>query len=68
MPVAQWHYPFENQEVWERQQQADYICEAIDQTRGWFYTLHAVSTLLFDRPAFKNVICLATSWPKMAAR
>ncbi len=58
MPVAQWHYPFENQEVWERQQQADYICEAIDQTRGWFYTLHAVSTLLFDRPAFQNVICL----------
>ncbi len=58
MPVAQWHYPFENQEVWERQQQADYICEAIDQTRGWFYTLHAVSTLLFDRPAYQNVICL----------
>ena len=58
MPVAQWHYPFENQEVWERQAQADYICEAIDQTRGWFYTLHAVSTLLFNRPAFKNVICL----------
>ena len=49
MPVAQWHYPFENQEEWERQKQADYICEAIDQTRGWFYTLHAVSTLLFDR-------------------
>ena len=58
MPVAQWHYPFENHEVWERQKQADYICEAIDQTRGWFYTLHAVSTLLFDRPAYKNVICL----------
>jgi isoleucyl-tRNA synthetase len=58
MPVAQWHYPFDNQEVWQRQQQADYICEAIDQTRGWFYTLHAVSTLLFDRPAYKNVICL----------
>ncbi len=58
MPVAQWHYPFEHQEEWERYKQADYICEAIDQTRGWFYTLHAVSTLLFDRPAFKNVICL----------
>jgi isoleucyl-tRNA synthetase len=58
MPVAQWHYPFDNREVWERQQQADYICEAIDQTRGWFYTLHAVSTLLFNRPAYKNVICL----------
>lgn len=58
MPIAQWHYPFENQALWEQQKQADYICEAIDQTRGWFYTLHAVSTLLFDRPAFKNVICL----------
>ncbi|MBP7962043.1 MAG: isoleucine--tRNA ligase [Caldilineaceae bacterium] len=58
MPVAQFHYPFENQELWAEQQQADFICEAIDQTRGWFYTLHAVSTLLFDRPAFKNVICL----------
>ena len=58
MPVAQWHYPFSNQEAWETYKQADYICEAIDQTRGWFYTLHAVSTLLFDRPAFKNVICL----------
>ena len=58
MPVAQWHYPFEHQAEWERQKQADYICEAIDQTRGWFYTLHAVSTLLFDRPAYKNVICL----------
>ena len=56
MPVAQWHYPFENQAVWARQAQADYICEAIDQTRGWFYTLHALSTLLFDRPAFKNVL------------
>ena len=58
MPVAQWHYPFANQEEFDTYQQADYICEAVDQTRGWFYTLHAVSTLLFDRPAFKNVICL----------
>jgi isoleucyl-tRNA synthetase len=58
MPVAQWHYPFENQELFEKAGQADYISEAIDQTRGWFYTLHAVSTLLFDRPAFRNVICL----------
>ena len=58
MPVAQWHYPFSNQKEWETYKQADFICEAIDQTRGWFYTLHAVSTLLFDRPAFKNVICL----------
>ncbi|MBE3558457.1 MAG: isoleucine--tRNA ligase [Ktedonobacteraceae bacterium] len=58
MPVAQWHYPFENENIFAVGGQADYISEAIDQTRGWFYTLHAVSTLLFDRPAFKNVICL----------
>lgn len=58
MPVAQYHYPFENQEVWAEQQQADYICEAVDQPRGWFYSLHAISTLLFNRPAYKNVICL----------
>ncbi len=58
MPVAQWHYPFENQQMYEVAKQADYISEAIDQTRGWFYTLHALSTLLFNRPAFKNVICL----------
>ncbi|HMN60960.1 MAG TPA: isoleucine--tRNA ligase [Anaerolinea sp.] len=58
MPVAQWHYPFENQETFGRQYPADYICEAVDQTRGWFYSLHAISTLLFDRISFKNVICL----------
>lgn len=58
MPVAQWHYPFENREIFAEQFPADYICEAIDQTRGWFYTLHAVSTLLFDQQCFKNVICL----------
>jgi isoleucyl-tRNA synthetase len=58
MPVAQWHYPFENQQLFETAHPADYICEAVDQTRGWFYTLHAESTLLFDRPAFNNVICL----------
>lgn len=58
MPVAQWHYPFENQEIFASVGQSDFISEAIDQTRGWFYTLHALSTLLFDRPAFKNVICL----------
>jgi isoleucyl-tRNA synthetase len=58
MPVAQWHYPFENGELFARFFPADYICEAVDQTRGWFYTLHALSTLLFDRPCFKNVICL----------
>jgi isoleucyl-tRNA synthetase len=58
MPVAQWHYPFENKELFEKFFPADYICEAVDQTRGWFYTLHALSTLLFDRPCFQNVICL----------
>jgi len=58
MPVAQWHYPFENNDLFSEQFPADFICEAVDQTRGWFYTLHAVSTLLFDQPSFKNVICL----------
>ncbi len=58
MPVAQWHYPFENKELFDQFFPADYICEAVDQTRGWFYTLHALSTLLFDRPCFRNVICL----------
>ncbi len=58
MPIAQWHYPMENQALYESAQQADYICEAVDQTRGWFYTLHALSTMLFGRPAFHNVICL----------
>ena len=58
MPVAQWHYPFENREKFESQFPADYICEAVDQTRGWFYTLHAISTLLFNQVSFKNVLCL----------
>jgi isoleucyl-tRNA synthetase len=58
MPVAQWHYPFEHQELFKQQFPADFICEAVDQTRGWFYTLHAISTLLFDSECFKNVVCL----------
>jgi isoleucyl-tRNA synthetase len=58
MPVSQRHYPFENQELFEQTYPADYVCEAVDQTRGWFYSLHALSTLIFDRPCFKNVICL----------
>ncbi len=58
MPLAQWHYPFENSDLFERSFPADFICEAVDQTRGWFYSLHALSTLLFERPCFKNVICL----------
>jgi isoleucyl-tRNA synthetase len=58
MPVAQWGYPFHNKEMFESQFPADYISEAIDQTRGWFYSLHAISTLLFKSVAYKNVICL----------
>lgn len=58
MPIAQWHYPFENQEMFKKQFPADYICEAVDQTRGWFYSLHAISTMVFEQISFKNVICL----------
>ncbi len=56
MPFAQFHYPFENKETFERNFPADFICEGIDQTRGWFYTLHAIATMLFDSVAYKNVI------------
>lgn len=57
MPFAQYHYPFENKESFEKKFfPADFICEGIDQTRGWFYTLHAIATMLFDSVAFKNVI------------
>jgi len=58
MPFAQWHYPFENQDTFRANFPADYICEAVDQTRGWFYSLHALSILLTEQPCFKNVICL----------
>lgn len=58
MPVGQWHYPFENEEIFREQFPADFICEAVDQTRGWFYSLHAISTLLFNEPSYKNVIVL----------
>lgn len=58
MPFAQLHYPFENKEIFEQNFPADFISEAIDQTRGWFYTLMAISTLLFDEPPYKNVIVL----------
>ena len=59
MPFAQVHYPFENKDEFDKHmKQADYICEGVDQTRGWFYSLHAISTLLFDRPCYKNCICL----------
>lgn len=59
MSYAQWHYPFENADTFDKHFPADYIVEAIDQTRGWFYTLHAISTLVSDSVAYKNVICLA---------
>lgn len=57
MPYAQDHYPFENNQNWDKHFPADFIAEAIDQTRGWFYTLHVLATALFDKPAFQNVIC-----------
>jgi isoleucyl-tRNA synthetase len=58
MPYAQWHYPFENKEKIDQNQDfpADFIAEGVDQTRGWFYTLHAISTLVFDKIAYKNVV------------
>ncbi len=58
MPFAQYHYPFENKELFESQFPADFISEAVDQTRGWFYSLLAISTLLFNKAPFKNVIVL----------
>jgi isoleucyl-tRNA synthetase len=58
MSYAQWHYPFENQDTFGNHFPADFICEAIDQTRGWFYTLHAIATLVSDDVAFRNCVCL----------
>ncbi len=58
MPFAQWGYPYRNKEVFEKTYPAQFISEAIDQTRGWFYTLMAVGTLVFDRSAYENVVCL----------
>jgi isoleucyl-tRNA synthetase len=56
MPYAQWHYPFENEDIFKANYPADYIAEGVDQTRGWFFTLHAIAVMLFDSVAFKNVI------------
>jgi isoleucyl-tRNA synthetase len=56
MPYAQWHYPFENEDIFKANYPADYIAEGVDQTRGWFFTLHAIAGMLFDSVAFKNVI------------
>jgi isoleucyl-tRNA synthetase len=58
MPFAQWHYPFENKELFDSQFPADFISEAVDQTRGWFYSLLAISTLIFNKAPYKNVIVL----------
>jgi isoleucyl-tRNA synthetase len=56
MPFAQWHYPFENRDTFKHSFPADFIAEGVDQTRGWFYTLHSISSFLFKQPCFKNVI------------
>ena len=58
MPYAQWHYPFENNDLIDQAKcfPADYIAEGVDQTRGWFYTLHAIATLVFGQKAYKNVV------------
>nr|MBN2276520.1 isoleucine--tRNA ligase [candidate division Zixibacteria bacterium] len=68
MPYAQWHHPFENQEMFEIKYPADFISEAVDQTRGWFYTLLSISTMLFDKPAFKNVIVIEMILDKLGKK
>ena len=72
MPYAQNHYPFENKESFEANFPSDFIAEGLDQTRGWFYTLMVLSTALFDKPAFKNVVVnglvLAEDGLKMSKR
>ena len=72
MPYAQWHYPFENKEIFDDNYPADFIAEGVDQTRGWFFTLHAIAGILFDKVAFKNVIAnglvLDKSGNKMSKR
>ncbi len=72
MPYAQLHYPFENKEMFENNFPAQFIAEGLDQTRGWFYTLHVLSTILFDKPAFENVIVngilLAADGEKLSKR
>jgi len=72
MPYAQWHFPFENKEIFRQSFPADFICEGVDQTRGWFYTLHAIAALVFDSVAFKtcvsNGLVLDKSGNKMSKR
>lgn len=67
-PFAQWHYPFENQDVFSNSFPADFISEALDQTRGWFYSLHAIGTLLFDSVTFRNCVCLGLIMGRDGAR
>ncbi|GFH28887.1 uncharacterized protein HaLaN_27451, partial [Haematococcus lacustris] len=72
MPYAQLHYPFENKQLFEAAFPADFVAEGVDQTRGWFYTLMVLATALFDKPAFKNLVCnglvLAGDGKKMSKR
>jgi len=68
MPASQFHYPFENVELFERRFPADFICEAIDQTRGWFYSLLAVNTMVFGRSPYRNAVCLAHVLDKDGAK
>ena len=72
MPYAQWHYPFENKEAFKASFPADFVTEGLDQTRLWFYVQHVISTILFDRPAYKNVIVngffLAADGQKLSKR
>jgi isoleucyl-tRNA synthetase len=68
MPMAQYHYPFENQELFKQRFPADFIAEGIDQTRGWFFSLLAIGTMLFDQPAFKNVIVNGTVLDKQGRK
>jgi isoleucyl-tRNA synthetase len=68
MPVAQYHYPFENEELFKQRFPADFIAEGIDQTRGWFFSLLAIGTMLFDQPAFKNVIVNGTVLDKQGRK
>ena len=56
MPYAEWHYPFENEDIFEKSFPADFVSEGVDQTRGWFYTLHALATMLYGKVAFKNIV------------
>ena len=62
MPFAQWHYPFENEEIFKHSFPADYIAEGVDQTRGWFYTLHAISSHLFKQPSSRMSSSMSWCW------